>query len=240
MTRILGLFAILELVIILSPPFTIHGQSVDLTFAGYPWKIKSSRAAAAPGPNLFSPNAVSLEDGGLRLSITREDEGWICGEIFCQQKLGYGTYRFLLTSRWEDFPDQAVLGLFTYSHQPEYYHREIDIEVARWNGSNPGMGQFTVQPHSNPSNKYQFQMPARGDVEFSIRWLPEMISFTALAEGMDESWSYQGDIPPPGSEKVHINLWLYQGTEPREEISVLLKEFSFTPPGNGELQEETR
>jgi len=165
----------------------------------------------------------------MRLYIKKEAEDWVCAEVFCQTSFGYGLYRFTVDSRWEDFPDPAVLGLFTWSHRPEYHNREIDIEVSHWGGVNPGLGQFTVQPHSLEGNNHRFQMPKEGEVVLSFQWAPEEVSFSASGSGKAAAWSYRVEIPPPGSEKVHINLWLYQGAAPDKGISVLVKDFSFTP-----------
>ena len=42
---------------------------------------------------------------------------------------------------------RAVLGLFTWNDDAPYTHREIDIELSRWdNASDANNAQYVVQP----------------------------------------------------------------------------------------------
>ncbi len=212
-------------------PFA-YADGGDLDFEAYRWKIKESGKALAPGPNFFSSESVYQDEHGIHLRIMEEDGRWLCAEIFCQEKFGYGTYLFTVSSRWDLFDSQAVLGLFTYSHHPDYHHRELDIEVSAWGGEFNNLGQFTVQPHDNPANLRRFPLPGSGTITFSLSWSEERIVFRARGENDTVEWVYPGKPPPPGSEKVHINLWLYQGKAPEKEVEVIIEGFRFIPEGS--------
>jgi hypothetical protein len=190
---------------------------------------------------LFSSEAVFKDERGIHLRILEKEERWLCAEIVCREKFGYGTWLFTVSSRWDLFDSQAVLGLFTYSHDPDYFHRELDIEVSSWGGLFDNLGQFTVQPHGNPDTFKRFPLPGSGTITFSLSWNEERILFRAW-EGSSGApregtgaveWIYPGTPPPRGSEKVHINLWLYQGKVPESEVEVLIKSFRFIPEGSG-------
>ena len=131
-----------------------------------------------------------------------------------------------------------MLGLFTWADDPAYQHREIDVEVARWRqASDPTNAQFVVAPAGPPGHLTRFTLPA-GPVATvrSFTWSPGRVGFaTTTATGSPiAATAYSGpDVPVPGSERVHINLWLYAGMAPVSgtETEVVLAGFAYTPAG---------
>jgi len=125
-----------------------------VNFSCYDWWVKSSSAPVVPGPNYFSDstNNVWLDlQGRLHLRITRRSNQWQCAEIVTKRTFGYGSYRFELDSSADSLNANAVLGLFTWSDDPAYTHREIDIECARWGSpADANNAQYVLQPWDAP------------------------------------------------------------------------------------------
>ena len=180
-----------------------------------------------PGPNTFSPSNVFVNStsGDLTL-LLRADAAtgqWGCAEVTLDHSLGYGTYTWdLKASSVEGFDENVVLGLFTY----ESDSREVDIELSAWGGAFPGANaDFAVQPIVK-----RFAASASGAplLRASYTWAPGRVDFACGAV----AWSHTGaDVPPPGGERVHMNLWLFQGRAPvsGRGAEVLLANFSFSP-----------
>jgi hypothetical protein len=104
-----------------------------IAFSGYDWLVKASEnKAVGPGPNFFSGQNVWVRDGELHLQISERDGRWYSAEIVSAASFGFGTYRFTLRSDVVDLDPNVVLGLFTWSDDAAFSHREIDIEISRW------------------------------------------------------------------------------------------------------------
>lgn len=56
-------------------------------------------------------------------------------EVILSESLGYGTYSFTVSSPIGDLDPNVVLGLFTWSDDPAYHHREIDVANSPAGGS---------------------------------------------------------------------------------------------------------
>lgn len=209
-------------------------------FAGHDWEVKTSgRRQVGPGPNWFSDAEDSVwvdEAGRLHLRIRRAGNRWYAAEVICRDPLGHGTYRFEIDSNVDAFAPSVVLGLFTWSDDPAYHHREIDVEVARWgNAADPTNAQYVVQPYDTPGNLVRFGVPA-GPSSHSFAWTPDAVFF-ASAGGPDgttplAAWTYAGpDVPLPGDEQPRINLWLFRGAAPADgqPVEVIVRDFVFEP-----------
>lgn len=201
-------------------------------FAGHYWYPRTSRGAEGPGPNVFSSSQVWVDGAGaLHLLISRVRGRWTCGEVINYRSLGYGTYTYTLTTRAAALDANAVLGLFTWDDDPDQDHREIDVEFARWgNASDPANAQYVVQPWSNAGNMHRFAEPeVAGPVTYTVAWEPGRVRFSS---SLGESWTNDGpDVPSPGDERVHLNLWLFEGRPPGngQPVEVVVTGFSHTP-----------
>ncbi|MFM7147738.1 MAG: hypothetical protein ACKOW5_15565 [Actinomycetales bacterium] len=212
---------------------TCAESAATLDFAGRTWQVKRSKARVGPGPNLFVGANVCIGPDGLHLRIARDSRGrWASAEVYLPQSLGYGRYTWTLSSRVDRLNAQAVLGLFTYASDTE----ELDIEFARWGwAKDPTNAQYVVQPWDRPGNLHRFTLPPVRSTTHSFTWLPGAVSYASAAA--DGSWSYawehaSSDVPIPEPERVHMNLWLYQGKPLAEGARVaeaVISDFAFTP-----------
>lgn len=226
----------------------VNRQSVNaFHFSGYDWDVKTSGGFLfGPGPNIFSDNLENVwvdEEGKLHLRITYRDGEWRCAEVISNDSFGYGTYRFYIDSPVNALDPNVVLGLFTWSDDPAYSYREIDVEIARWgDATDPTNAQFVVQPWNNPGNLVRYTIPSgSAPTTHSFDWQAHRIVFASHDGAYDpppdaapivSEWTYEGpDIPVPGDEQVRINLWLVSGIEPTdgEEVEVVISRFVFIP-----------
>jgi hypothetical protein len=226
-----------------SGPTAAPGPGQTLAFSGYDWAVKAPATTFGPGPNYWSAANVDVDAlGRLHLRITYRGGRWYCGEVALDEELGYGTYRFSVASPIGDLDPNVTLGMFTYSDDPAENHREIDIEIARWgSATDPTNAQYVVQPAGPAGHLTRFTQPAWPPrSEQSITWLPGQVDFaSSSADGspIARTTYHGGDVPTPGSERVHINLWLYAGLAPTNGagVEVTLSSFSFTPATPSQL-----
>ena len=206
-----------------------------LEFSGYTWAVKSSTGLVGPGPNYFSDSADNAwvdGRGRLHLKLTHSNRRWYSAEVINTQSLGFGRYEFELDSTVDRLDPNVVLGLFTYSDDPAYHHREIDIELSRFgDASDRTNGQDVVQPYQRAGNLRRITLPAVPSSTNSFDWQPNAVTF-ASSSAAPSAWTYAGpDVPQPGSEQVHMNLWLFRGAPPQNgtTVEVVVKRFTFTP-----------
>ena len=218
-----------------------------LQFSGYDWWVKSSPGPVGPGPNYFSESTNNVwvdAQGQLHLRITNRSNQWQCAEIVSRMTFGYGSYRFELGSSVNDLNLNAVLGLFTWSDDPAYAHREIDVECSRWgNPSDLNDAQFVVQPYDLSGHLARYLAPAGlTNSTHLFTWETNRISFQGQRGSYSASpgqgnlltnWLYALTIPQSADENVRINLWLYNGNPPvgNSEVEFVVKSFQFVPLG---------
>jgi hypothetical protein len=216
-----------------------------LHFSGLDWTVKS--AFWGPGPNYFSDDSknVWMDDlDRLHLKITYRRCRWECAEIISEKTFGYGTYRFYLDDAMDNLASNVVVGLFTWSDDPDQNHREIDIEVGRWNeGPEAPNAQFVVQPWETAGHRFRFSPPAGLTVTtHSFTWEPSQIWFLSVGghdpenvtpSGILTNWLFHqtNQVPATGDEKVRMNLWLLGGAPAVDgkEVEVIIKRFEFVP-----------
>jgi hypothetical protein len=220
-----------------------------VSFSGYDWWVKTGPGLVGPGPNYFSDstNNVWIDDQArLHLRITNRSNQWQCAEIVTKRTFGYGSYRFELASVVDNLNPSDVLGLFTWSDDPAYTHREIDIECGRW--ANPGdvnNAQYVVQPWDSPGHLVRYAAPAAlTNSTHSFAWQTNLISYEAVrgsyspnpaTTNIISTWVFNNvaDVPQTGDENVRINFWLINGNPPtdNQEQEFIVKNFQFVPPG---------
>lgn len=206
-----------------------------LEFSGYTWEVKSSSGAVGPGPNVFSDSTGNVwvdGSGRLHLKITYSKGRWRCAEVINTQSLGLGRYTFQLDSAVDALDPNVVLGLFTWSDDPAYANRELDIEFSRWGqAADPTNAQYVVQPYDGAGHLQRVTQPAVSASTYSFDWESGFVAF-AGSTATPSAWTYVGaDVPPPGSEHARMNLWLFRGAAPSDgkAVEVVVKRFSFTP-----------
>jgi Glycosyl hydrolases family 16 len=212
-----------------------------IVFAGQTWSVKNSAGALwGPGPNRFSDSTDNVwvdQEGKLHLAITQVGGQWQSAEVISQASFGYGSYRFTIDTPLDALDANVVLGLFTWSDQRAYHHREIDIEFARWgNPANPFNAQYTVQPYTTNGNQraWNVQPGYTSATTHSFRWTRNSVDFTSTTLGNTlQQWSYtrRNGIPRPGGENARLNLWLFNGAAPLngQPVEIVVSGFVFTP-----------
>ena len=229
----------LALVLGMSALFSAAAQQQErpakvINFSGYDWVVKDSgERKAGPGPNYFSDNAVTVTPEGLRLRLVERDGHYSCGEVTSQHSFGHGTYRFTLASNIDNLDPNLVLGLFTWSDERAFAHRELDVEISRWGDPNNDNTQFVVQPYSTPGNMLRFTV-TRGlpSSVYSFTWLPGTVEFRAGGPGgaVVKTFAATQGIPEAGGEKAHINFWLVSGRPPAGGTAeAIISKFDFVP-----------
>jgi hypothetical protein len=115
--------------------------------------------------------------------------------------------------------------------------REMDIEISRWGESTSKNAQFVVQPYHVPANTVRFMTPA-GTVSYILSWEPGRASFQAVRGSMPGEKSeivgahdFTSGIPSPGSETIHMNLYVYanRSNPLRQGTEVVVEKFEYLP-----------
>lgn len=213
----------------------------ELDFGGLKWRIKSSTTPVAPGPNYYSssPEAVWVDDRGMHLTIGKQGEHWYATEIFTRSRVGYGTYTFTVETDARSYDPAVVAGFFTWDTAPEEFNREIDIEFAAWGAEQGTKFQYVVQPYTSPERIVVFDPKLQGNTTtHRIVWKPDMLEFSSYHGRVDpdspearenfmNKWTFEGTPPSEGRVRFRINLWLFQGKEPKKPVEMTLNAFSY-------------
>jgi len=91
-----------------------------------------------------------------------------------------------------------------------------------------------------PGNVARYVQPSSAQFSSQIEWRADHVTFRAWngwsnipADGdVIYEWTYTGAyIPPPGQERVHINLWLLRGRAPASGAGdeMVINSFTFQP-----------
>lgn len=207
-----------------------------LSFSGYDWIIKSCESQEGPGPNYFSSSDENVwvdENGYLHLKITHKNNNWYCAEIYSESSFGYGKYIFYFSNKIDQIDKNVVVGLFTWDDDSDYNHREIDIEFSKWGENLNDNSQFVVQPWDCPgdTNIHRFDIDNNNPTINSFIWKNNSIDFKSVYNATEETWSYNGlDVPFPGNENVHINLWLCDDSpSDNNEVEIVITKFEYVP-----------
>ncbi len=218
---------------------------VSLNFSGYTWGIKTTGDSPSdqfnPGPNFWSndPSVVSVAADGLHLKMNQINGLWECGEVYLNQSLGYGTYTVHVSSRLDQLDQNTVAApLFIYAASGQ----EFDNEYSGSGGliASPNNAQFVVQPYTVPGNIVEYIQPPTAQFTSQMEWSADHIAFSAWSGWSSTpsetdviyQWYYTGSyIPVPGQERVHINLWLWNGNAPLSGTGdeMVINSFTFQP-----------
>ncbi|WP_321475559.1 glycoside hydrolase family 16 protein [uncultured Paludibaculum sp.] len=209
-----------------------------IQFGGYAWDVRRLPSDRGGVANPYSAeNAWTDAQGMLHLRISKSQDGWACAEVNLQRSLGYGSYVFVVKEVTKLEP-ATVLGFFTWDDQgAEENNREIDIEISRWGDASSKNTQFAIQPYYVPVNVVRFATPG-GRVTYSFRWEPGRVSFKAV-RGVGEQHGvnvisqhvFTSGVPSPGSEAVHLNLYVYGKTRMPQQngTEVVIEKFEYLP-----------
>jgi hypothetical protein len=216
-------------------PLLAHPAHTTLDFSGYEWAIRQIGGIPGGSLNAYDP-ANAWVDGQrrLHLRIARKATGWTSAEVSLSRSLGYGSYRFVVHDISHLEP-AAVLAISTWDDSGPY--REMDIEIGRWGEPTGKNAQYVVQPYYVPANVVRFLSPA-GTQAYSFTWEPGRVSFMTSRESAATSKSgivaahvFTSGIPSPGSETLHINLYVFDNKRSplQHEVEVIIEKFQYLP-----------
>lgn len=200
------------------------GTLSTLTFSGYKWNVKSG-VGMGPGPNSWSANNVWVDTAGklhLKISYNQITGKWECAEVWTANKLGFGTYEWVIEGKVDQFDKNVVLGLFNYMPTAGGAS-EIDIEFAKWGiPTLSKMGSFTVWPTRSGLKPWTSTFAitstqTNAPTKHTFNWQSKSVTFKStdvngriIASAVYRPTKYTQYIPQV-SEPININLWLFQG-----------------------------
>ncbi len=211
--------------------FVPSANSSTLTFAGYPWTVKSSTTPIAPGPNVFDAAGPFVDSAGaLHLQIVKNGTEWESSEVILNPTLGYGTYRWTVEDPLSTLDPNVVFALFTYDGtDTPPSDGELDFEASRFaDAGETTNAQYVVQPYGTPGNLERITLSNSNVHTVTMTWLPGRVTFSTDALG---PWTNSSSsVPTNSTEQVHMSLWLFQGAAPTNglPVSVAVTNFGFT------------
>jgi hypothetical protein len=207
-----------------------------LNFSGYTRFIKNA-AGVDPGPNNFSDDTscVILDNqNDLHLRTSKLNGIWNCAEIYLNKSLGYGVYTYQVISRVDNFNFNVTFSGLLY----ESVGKEIDIEFSKVLAG-PNNMQFVAQPFNIEGNIFKFTVGSQTSSTHQIVWYPDSVVFKSwyglnsqpADSNIIKQRTYKGISVPPseGLERMHFNLWLFNGNSPQsgQRNEVIIKNFAF-------------
>jgi hypothetical protein len=231
---------------------TLQGQTggaQNITWAGHTWKVTSGgMAGVAHG----DPANVSLDASGyLHLNIVNHKETWTAAEVFTTDRMGFGTYQWVVEGNVYEMDPTTVLGLFTYGpthHLGSDAENEIDIEFSQWNKTcHDCNADFTVYPSTGNRKpkgvsawEDNFHISGENLTTARMEWSSDHIVFTlmkgvkAIGSVADviktETYTSTAINIPQVASPVGINLWCFKQT-PATDQAVVIRDFQFVAQG---------
>lgn len=238
---------------------SVQGQTTPaqtITWAGHTWKVTDGgMAGVAHG----DPANVSIDtEKYLHLQIVQHEGKWTAAEVFTADRMGFGTYQWVVEGNVYEMDPTTVLGLFTYGpthHIGADAENEIDIEFSQWNKTCKDCNaDFTVYPSTgnrkpNGVSAWEDNFRVSGENVTTARteWSSDHIVFT-LMKGVQpigtvadviktETYSSDKTNIPQVASPVGINLWCFKQT-PAKDQSVVIRDFQFVaaPAGSSGKQ----
>jgi hypothetical protein len=224
-------------------------QAADLSWKGFDWDVTNGgMAGVADG----AASNVSVDaNGWLHLKITKNGNTWTASELFTTQKLGFGTYQWLIEGPIDTFDKNNVLGLFPYGPAAGIGSdgtNEIDIEFSRWGIANAPNADFTDYPSSgNVIGETTFTFSLGGSTSATARftWNATSIESSVLKghqamasdTGLLKKWKYAPNDPsvniPQQALPLGINLWCFEAPpSDGQNVEIVLRDFQFVKEGD--------
>ncbi|HTW32032.1 MAG TPA: glycoside hydrolase family 16 protein [Candidatus Sulfotelmatobacter sp.] len=223
-------------------------QAQTISWAGHTWKVtRGGMAGVAPG----DPANVRIDSNGyLHLQIVQHAGKWTAAELFTTDRMGFGTYQWVIEGNVYEMDPTTVLGLFPYGpthHIGADAENEIDIEFSQWNKTCHGCNaDFTVypstgnrKPNGDSAWEDNFYVSGENLTTARMEWSPDHIVFTlmkgvhaigAVADVMKtETYTSTATNIPQLAFPVGVNLWCFKQT-PAKDQSVIIREFQYAPP----------
>ena len=233
----------------LSLAFAAAASAAPIQWKGYDWNVTDGgMAGVAEG----KPANVSIDtSGALHLNVKKNAGVWTASELFTSQKLGFGSYQWLIEGPVDTFDKQIVLGLFPYGPVAGIGSdgtNEIDIEWARWGQANGVNVGFTDYPASGSAvGTKSFQASLGGSTLSTARftWTSQSIESAVLKghqamtseTGLLAKWKYSPTNPttniPQQALPLGINLWCFEAPpSDGRDVEIVLRDFQFVKEGD--------
>lgn len=214
----------------------------NINWSGYDWWVRTSNGnPQGPGPNIFSDSMETVfvdGNGDLHMRIHQENGKWVGAEIDNHQSLSYGTYEWEVSSRYDQFADNVVGGLFTYLDPQSVANQtpgsigngiadtphEIDIEFTKAWG-NVNLWHTTHDPDvQSPHTSYLTSLSGTHTTH-RFTWEPDRITWGSYhghvagvanpanpitgQPGGTAVHTYTGPVVPQDLDEIPIiNFWL--------------------------------
>lgn len=220
-------------------------QAQTVTWAGHTWKVTSGGMA---GVATGDPANVSIDGNGyLHLQIVQRDGKWTSAEVFTTDRMGFGTYQWVIEGNVYEMDPTTVLGLFPYGpthHIGADAENEIDIEFSQWNKTCHGCNaDFTVypstgnrKPHGDSAWEDNFHVDGGNLTTARMEWSSDHIVFTLMNGAhpvgtvadviKTETYASSTINIPQLAFPVGINLWCFKQT-PAKDQSVVIRDFQY-------------
>jgi len=212
-----------------------HAPTKKIEFSGYEWAVRQTPGNPAGIPNRYDgANAWVDRDGLLHLRIEKQADGWTSAEVSLFRSLGYGSYRFVVKDISHLDPT-VVFAISSWDGSGPY--RQMDIEIGRWGEAVGKNAQYVLQPYYIPANVVRFLAPP-GRLTYSFDWEPGRAAFRTVRGGGDEpgapvvaSHVFTSGVPLPGSEILHLNLYVFGDRRVHFEqtVEVIVEKFEYLP-----------
>lgn len=230
-----------------------ESENLAFDFSGLPWTKKCYPSPVGPGPNSYSPKNAWVDDSGvLHLAVKEQDGKWQSSEVILDQSFGYGVYIVQLKKHYPALASDSylVFGIFLWDDtDTDPNNREIDFfEFSQFgNAADENNCQYAVPPCGQclvgMDNCNRFHQDINADITTYLIWSPGKVEMrTYQGKYLDspptdpdtliKKWSYEGPlVPTPGEERVHLNLWQFEGKPPSNGATqaVLISGFAFQP-----------
>jgi len=222
-----------------------RAQAQSIAWAGHTWKVTSSgMAGVAHG----DPANITIDaNKHLHLQIVQREGKWTSAEVFTTDRMGFGTYQWVIEGNVYEMDPTTVLGLFTYGpthHIGVDAENEVDIEFSQWNHTCKDCNaDFTVYPSTgnrkpNGVSAWEDNFHVSGENLTTARmeWSSDHIVFTLMkgvqpigtAADVIKTETYSSTVTniPQVAAPVGINLWCFKST-PAKDQSVVIRDFQF-------------
>jgi hypothetical protein len=136
------------------------------------------------------------------------------------------THTFLWTPGFVSFTSHVGHAIFFNDHYVDKYGLLGSTELSNW-----GIGA-TFDVHSQTGTNWTYILDERMWLHSHYYQVKHLERYNVALPSPFHSWTALEGIPPKGNEKVHLNLWLFQGA-PSEETDktyeVVVSKFEFIP-----------
>ncbi len=182
--------------------------NTQLNWMGHDWTLTNGGMA---GVARGRPSNVYVDTSGyLHLTITKKRRTVTAGELFSNDKMGFGTYQWVVQGALDNMDPHTVLGLFPYGPEGGVGRdgeNEIDIEFSKWGNTLCGgacNADFTVYPSTGNfhvgSTEDDFNVNLNGGTIVTARmtW-----SATSIIE------TIMSGLQPLGTTQDVLHTWMF-------------------------------